>query len=472
MRLLLFGNYKLKLILGSFILGLSSLLIFGYYWSFLILSLSAIAISVKKKVWFWLIIPAYILGMLRVAWLPETIPFFPGRYNLPTKVCVEPDLRMEQQKLVLCSQLGKILATVSRYPEFFYGDHLIFKGRIERPGEIDGFRYDRYLALQGVYLVSYQPTLEKFGDSHGGLYGRLLNFKNRLRDQLTAGMKEPEAGLGNALILGYRHTLDTEYMDRFSLIGISHMIAISGTHITLLAVIWQRVARIFWRRPKLILTAGFLVTYVVLTGSSASALRSLLMGLMSLMIVSREGKQDAGWLLLSSAALMLSFNPLFLIADLGFQLSYLAMIALIYFYPTFNFYLARIRMGKRWRAVWELLLLTILSQLLTAPIIAVNFGIISLIAPVANLALLWIFPFLMATLLGGLSLALFFPVFSRWFFFPAYLGLAYVFLVSQILSRIPLASIDWRWSWGGAVVYYFGLFLVYYLIRRQQKDRI
>ncbi|HNX11327.1 MAG TPA: ComEC/Rec2 family competence protein, partial [bacterium] len=321
----------------------------------------------------------------------------------------------------------------------------------------------------GIYLISRQPSLEKVAEEKRGFFSVLFRLKDNLKKIIDKSMPEPEAGLANALILGYKNTVSREYLDLFSEIGVSHMIAISGTHITIMAMIWQKIMGIFFRRPKLILTISFLSFYVLLTGSSAAALRSLVMGILALVIMSQKGKQNGTWLLIFSAAFMLLINPLWLTADLGFQLSYLAMIALIYIYPWLNSYFVNWPKQRWAQGVWEVFVLTIASQLLTAPLIAVNFGRFSVIAPLANILLLWIFPFLMATLLGGLLLAALLPPLVKIFFLPAYFGLLYIFSAAEIIARVPLATVDWRWNWGGAGLFYSGFFLVYYFFNKQKN---
>ncbi len=452
----------------SFILGLSLALVFNNVVA-LIGLLFLVLYCWRTKTKFWLMSLAYILGIMRISLIPMPPDFQPGKYEFAATICAEPDLRLDQQKLVLCFAKQKVLATVGLYPPYYYGDQVNFRGKIERPGEIDGFRYDRYLAKQGIYLISRQPSLEKVAEEKRGFFSVLFRLKDNLKKIIDKSMPEPEAGLANALILGYKNTVSREYLDLFSEIGVSHMIAISGTHITIMAMIWQKIMGIFFRRPKLILTISFLSFYVLLTGSSAAALRSLVMGILALVIMSQKGKQNGTWLLIFSAAFMLLINPLWLTADLGFQLSYLAMIALIYIYPWLNSYFVNWPKQRWAQGVWEVFVLTIASQLLTAPLIAVNFGRFSVIAPLANILLLWIFPFLMATLLGGLLLAALLPPLVKIFFLPAYFGLLYIFSAAEIIARVPLATVDWRWNWGGAGLFYSGFFLVYYFFNKQKN---
>jgi len=471
MNFILSGSYKLRLFIIGFIIALALALIFNTKVVIGGLVLGLLLILFKRKMIWCLFLFGYLIGWGRVMLLPTPTILATGKYQFSATICREPDVRLTEQKLVLCGQLGKVLATTALYPPYHYGDQVFFSGVIKMPGEIDGFRYDRYLAKQDIYLVSYQPTIKKLVDNQFSFWSWLLAGKEYLKQLLAQGLREPEAGLGQALILGYQNTVDRQYMDLFSIIGVSHIIAISGTHITILAAIWQRVLSLFFRKPKFWLTAVWLSLYVFITGAAAAALRSLVMGLLTLIIMERGTKLDGEWLLVLSAGVLLLINPLLLTADLGFQLSYLSMIALIYFYPWLLGYFSNWRLPKWGKTILEILVLTLACQLLTAPIGAVNFGRLSIIAPLANVVLLWVFPYLMSTLLAGLVLGVILPKLALLIFFPAYLGLTYLLRMTKLLAAIPGAAIGWPLTWGGVAIYYLLLFLVFYYFSRLQKNR-
>lgn len=406
--------------------------------------------------------------------LPNLATYNGQKVELVGTVCEEPDRRGDSQKILLCAAGGKLLVSTSLYPEYYYGDNLSFKGTLKAPGPIEDFRYDLYLARYGIYSVSYQPALKKIGESGelGDLLFRFLfDLKKKLFEIINQAMPEPEAGLGNALILGYKRTVSDVNLDKFSIIGISHMIAISGTHITMLSAMVMKFLLLFHFRKKkaFYLSIILLFFYVLLTGWQASAVRSLIMGGMALWAACFGRDVKIGLALVISAFVMLLFNPLLLRDDLGFQLSFLAMIALIYIYPIGDYFGQKF-LGKRknLKLLWDVLNVTIASQLVTAPISLINFHRFSIIAPLANILVLWTFPFLMGALIGGLFLSVIFPFFDWLWFWPSYCLLRYEFMMTDILAAIPGAAIDSSsWDWFAGFWYYLVLFLLVWLLYRK-----
>ncbi len=195
-------------------------------------------------------------------WIPSDLAKYNGqKVDLVGTVCEEPDRRSGNQKILLCLEGGKVLISTGLYPQYYYGDVLNFRGALKAPEPIEDFRYDYYLARYGIYSLSYQPYLQKVGEG-GGLNNRffrqLFNLKKYLFEIINHGMPEPEAGLGQALILGYKRTVSDAHLDQFSIIGISHMIAISGTHITMLSAMVMKFLLLFrWRRKRAFYLCAF-----------------------------------------------------------------------------------------------------------------------------------------------------------------------------------------------------------------------
>jgi len=109
------------------------------------------------------------------------------------------------------------------------------------------------------------------------------------------------------------------------------------------------------------------------------------------------------------------------------------------------------------------------SQIITLPILLINFQQFSVIAPLANLLVLWTFPPLLASLIIGLFLSGLLPFLGVWPFLPAYLLLKFIFVVSRLLAGPEWAAVQvssFNWWWGTA--YYMGLFL---LIRRTNRSK-
>jgi len=350
---------------------------------------------------------------------PDDLAYYNGQeISFSALVCEESDRGYENQRLTLCFSgqafgreiSGRVLLTVDLYPVYDYGDYLAVEGKLEDPPLIEGFDYRAYLARYGIASVMYSPHLSLAPNQPPRsfrelVFRRLLDFKQQLAGFIEKGLPEPGAGLAKALLLGYRRTMAEEDMDVFARVGLSHMIAISGSHITIMSAMLVNLLlalgcsrRLAWKAVFI-----FLFVYPLMTGLSASAVRSAIMGALAFFALYHGRSASLARTLILAAAVMLIINPRLFRADVGFQLSFAALLGLIYLYPWFNeqverlFRLDRLRPQARavFKPVLETVNLTIVSQIAIMPIALLNFDQLSLIAPLANVLVLWTFPLLL-----------------------------------------------------------------------------
>ena len=441
----------------------------------------------RKKIWLSALLGLFLfLGIWRYSFsLPASTPdkvwFYNGREVVITgMVCNEPDVREKNVKLEVRSKKlegiegevsGKILVTTNLYPSYGYGDELEIKCELQAPEKFEDFSYDRYLARYNIYSVCYYPEIKLAEKNKGSwLYGLIFKLKNKLRETMQTGLPEPEAGLAGAVVLGYKKGLSAFWQEKFSKVGISHIIAISGLHISILAALVMGFALGIGcpRRKAFWLASGFLIFYIILIGLPASAMRAGLMGFLVLwaMNLGRLNKLTNSLVLV--AAMLLLINPKLLRDDIGFQLSFLAVLGIAYIFPIFNKWT-----GERKGAIkifLDITGITLSAQVFTLPIIALNFNQVSLIAPASNLLILWILPFLLSAILAGLALSLILPGLAWLFFLPSLLVLKYIMAVANGLAGLPLAylEVDYLWpGWAGA--YY--LIVVWVIFKFRVKYR-
>lgn len=410
----------------------------------------------------------FIIFVLLGAWRYEIYQTKKPVINLNNKILITGIINEEidpggaYQKLVVknLKDNNLILVTTNKYPELKYGDVLELSGKLEAPKNWSEFRYDRYLARYDIYLQMSWPKIKKTGYKEN-FYSQLLTIKNNVYQIINSALPEPEAGLANALLLGYKNTLDKIEKNSFSCCGLSHVVAISGSHLTLLSALAFNflLALGLSSRGAFKPVVIFLWLYTILTGLQTSALRSAIM--ISLVLWGKKnGRSDAGGrILFITAVVMLFFNPLLLRDDLGFQLSFLAMIALIYFCP-----LGEKIFGQG--NVKSVLIMTVSSQLITWPITAYNFGTFSIIAPLANLLIVWLFAWLLPALMVAVALSWLIPALNVVWFAPSYFMLAYVVKLGNHLATWPKACLNWQISWQFLVFYYLILALFYFLSNR------
>ncbi|MDD4902206.1 MAG: ComEC/Rec2 family competence protein [Patescibacteria group bacterium] len=367
---------------------------------------------------------------------------------------------------------GKVLVIAAAYPQYDYGDVLKISCTLKRPDKLDDFDYEKYLAGKGIYSTCNFPKIEILSDKNlsppllakkksltrfSWLWGGIYQIRKKLSGTIDNGLAEPEAGLLKAFILN-DPTVPDDLSDIFRQSGLSHIVAISGTHISLV------IAIIFFcllflglnRRHAFWFCVPIILLYVVMVGAPASATRAGIMGFLVLlaMYLGRLARLD--YTLALAGAGMLLFNPMLVIADAGFQLSFLAVLGMIYLYPIFDKWLSRFyeiknvtHPAKRgaWHPSREGILkiicqtaaLTIAAQVFTAPILIFGFHQISLVAPIANLFALWAAPFIMITAFIAMGLTLIFPAGAIYFFLPADILVKYLIAVAQISASLPFA---------------------------------
>jgi len=423
----------------------------------------------------------------------DNLAYYHGRsVKIRGRVCEEADTDYKSRRLTLCAP-DRVLITTNLYPTYDYGDFIEVSGELESPPLIVGFDYEKYLARYDIYSVMYYPKINHLSGKlkiSQEIYLYLLKIKWRVREVLNLSLPEPEAGLANALLLGYRRTVARDDLAIFARVGLSHMIAISGSHITILSALIMNFFLVLGVKPRrlLLVILGFLILYPLITGLSASAVRSAIMG--GLVFLTTHFRKNISLLnaLVFSGAIMLAFNPRLLRDDIGFQLSFLALLGIIYFYPIGEtFYrrlLANLVRGRKIRKFYQTILdtinLTLVSQLVILPIALINFQQFSIIAPVANILVLWTFAPLLAALILGILISVWLPtpvlfLLGPWLFWPADLLLKFIFLIAKFLAQPPGAALKitgFTWEWGTVYYLVLAILVMWWHSRHQIQSKL
>jgi len=400
-----------------------------------------------------------ILGIIRYqSCLPSTdqgkIWFYNGQYVKFEGIIIdEPDNRINHTKLIISvkkllvgdkrsSIVGKALVIVGLYPEYKYGDSILVSCRLESPEPIEGFAYDRYLAKIDIYSQCSYPQVKLINHDNGSWFLNLIfAFKGHLKSMINSNLPEPQASLFSAIILGAKRGVPSELADKFSITGTSHLIAISGLHITLLASILMQLAlagrvrrkKAFW------LVSLAILLYIIMIGFPPSAVRAGLMSWLFLFATQIGRKSQSTNSLIFSASIMILINPKILRDDVGFQLSFCAVLGLIYFLPLIEAWLEKIPSVF---GIKESLQMSLSAQFTTLPLIIYNFGRLSLVSSIVNLLVLPSLPYLMIIGFGAIFLSLLVPAFAQYLFFPVWILLTYLIKAVEIFALIPLAAIS------------------------------
>jgi competence protein ComEC len=363
------------------------------------------------------VLAAALLGLALGAWRgsgtalptgPDSLAALvgPSERQLAGTVVEEPRPRGDRIQLVLDQVAvgaddvslrpaeGRLLVWLPRAIEVVAGDRLELHAALDPPLDFDGFAYRAYLARQGIGAIARAYEAEIVGHRLGLLPELAASLRRWLLDGLNATVPEPEAALGAGILLGVRSSISPEISDAFAAAGLTHVVAISGWNIAIVAALVASALRPMQRRPGgrwlvPLTTVSAIAGYVVLTGSTPSVVRAALMA--GAMLVARLGgsrAHAASALLLAALVMLLAAPPV--LWDVGFQLSLLATAGLIWFGAS-----VEDRLGRLPAVLREPIALTLAAQLTTLPVILLNFERLSLVAPLANVVVVPLVPLVM-----------------------------------------------------------------------------
>jgi competence protein ComEC len=243
-----------------------------------------------------------------------------------------------------------------------------------------GFNFKEYAASQNIYHQVYltQADFSIVNKSTLPLSSSLLN---KAKNYVLATLEKfililRERSVAEALLIGYKKNLDKELMNAYSNTGVIHIIAISGLHLGMIysLLLWlfkplNQIKKLQWVKRLMILL--ILWGFTLLTGAGASVLRAAVM--FSFLILAEHQKRPNQLIntLAASAFCLLLYRPLFL-WDIGFQLSYAAVLGIVVFSKPIEktLYLQ----NKILRYCWQLCSVTIAAQLLTLPMLLYYFN--------------------------------------------------------------------------------------------------
>ncbi len=258
-----------------------------------------------------------------------------------------------------------------------YGDKLLFRNEvmdIREPYNPKQFDYKRYLAHKNIYHQAYiKPAdIRLLGNNYGNtVIAQALAIRRYFVHKFSRFISNKDAlDICAALILGYRAHFPMETLTAFINTGTVHVLSVSGLHVGmvffLLNFLLGFLDRFPYGRPiRFVLILVAIWGYVLLTGMAPSILRAGVM--ISFLLVARWSQRANQNLnsLFASACCLLLVDP-FMIFDMGFQLSYLAVLGLFTLYPLLNKVL--LINNKGLRMTWQAVLVSVSAQLFTTPL--------------------------------------------------------------------------------------------------------
>lgn len=318
----------------------------------------------------------------------------------------EPDLR--PRSLLLTIDVleknnqnieGRVLIITN--PQYFrYGDRISIEGKLESPQKFDGFDYPMFLSMHKIYTIVRFPEINLIETRQGNdIKFAILSSKNNFRETINTFIAYPQNTLLKAIILGDGQAIPDEIQDQLNIAGIKHIIAISGMHITMISIILMTILIKlgFWRSQAFYIVISALAIYIMMIGFPASAIRAGVMTFVFLLAQKIGRLAIIDKTLVFAATAMLIFNPMLLRFDVGFQLSFMAVLGIIYFAEFFKDKLKIIPDNLLYGLVplRTIIAVHFAAHLSVFPLILFYFDRIAVLAIIGNTLVLPIFPLLL-----------------------------------------------------------------------------
>ncbi|NLD88204.1 MAG: DUF4131 domain-containing protein [Clostridiales bacterium] len=332
------------------------------------------------------------------------------------------------------------------------GDYIEATASLRLPRAYSSFDALHHYKSRGIYLtaVSKEPAYTERLDNPP-LWAHPLRFSENLKERLnTMSPDEITSSVLISLIFGDRSTLEDDFYNDITDTGLSHVISVSGMHVSFLVIL---ILKILGMKKGRFAAMPFIVIFTLMTGAPVSAVRALIMQLIYLLSLILGREADSKRSLFLALTIILFFNP-YAVCDVSLWLSFSSTLGLIlYSMPIAEFFISPFKsvenkLIKRILTVLSYSLGTTLSALLfSTPILIFTFRQVSLIAPISNILLLFLFEI---CFFGGII-----SLFLSFIAMP--LGTAAAFLLSIICRGIYytltlLASIPYA-SYGTSGVY-------------------
>jgi len=397
------------------------------------------------------------------------------KYTFIGHISKEPDIRSDGVRYIVKGKdlKGSVYVKSRLYPRYKYGDNVRVECDLEKPEPIVEFRYDMYLAKSGVFSMCLNAQIDKVNnEAREGALGYkidgkkgnfilkgILGVKQAVADRVNMLWHEPYAGFMAGLLYGYRGGLG-DLQEDFNRTGLTHIVAISGYNISIIAIVLITLFVHLWipRKKAFWFVSIGIFLFVVFAGASGSVVRAGIMGFLVL-FAGRIGRLNRiGNAMILTAVVMVLHNPYVLVWDSGFQLSFVATIGLIYLSPIIHKWFYKI---PEFLGLKESLVSTLAAIILTLPLILYQFGRLSLVAPIVNVLVLWLIPWIMMLGFASVLLSFVFYPLGQILAWITFVGLKYITTIVEWFSSLPFASIDFKTPMFLVLIIYISMIFIF-----------
>lgn len=309
--------------------------------------------------------------------------------SFETRVQSQPKVSSRGQQLILNlpnSQRASVRLGLN--PEVLYGDRLKIEGMLKY------FEADNGNRIASLSYPKFE-IIEKGSESN-----LIYKIRENIINLFNSSLNSKYSSLVLGISFGIKQEMGSQFYLDLQKVGLTHIIAASGMNITMVGGFFLGLFSLFLKRQlALIFSIIGILFYAFMAGFEASIVRASIMGIL-VFTAQLTGRQSSSFLSLFVAGFLMLFKSPSLIYDIGFQLSFMATLGLIYLRPIFFLNRASKRFIEK-SFIGDDLATTISAQVFTLPILLINFGNYSLISILVNALILWTVPIIMV--IGGLA---------------------------------------------------------------------
>lgn len=390
-------------------------------------------------------------------------------------LCDEP--RFKDTTLQFCFDPdgagARFLVTTDRYPEYRYGDRLVIRGALQKPKNFESyeggpiFNYVSYLAKDGVAYIMAFPEITHISSHHGsGVLEVLFSIKSAFLSTMQMLLPEPESSVLGGILLGTRHSISRDLTEDFRKVGLIHILVLSGYNVTIVAESLMKLSAFLPRVWGRMFGASSIILFTIMTGASTTTVRASIMALIVIFARSFARRYDVGRALVLAALVMVIHNPLILVFDVSFQLSFIATIGLVYVSPLVQ---DKLLFVTEKFALRDIIATTLGTQLFITPFLIHTMGEVSLVSLISNILVLPIIPYLMMIGFTAVMIGFVLHMIALPFAWITELILKYMLYITEIFASIPFASIRIQTSIEILVCIY-GMYAIILIYLWRQKN--
>ena len=396
--------------------------------------------------------------------------------DMPIKemVTIISDIQEKEYKKVCTAKIvrnnKKILINIKMsqdIPSIKYGDSLYIEGEFKQPEEArnyKGYNYKQYLKTKKIIGTVELEKVKILKSSNGSF---IHNIQKYIRDTINGTLTDEEGNLLLAILLGDKDKLSEDIQESFKTSNLSHMLAVSGTHVSyiILGLTYVLQNSIIGKKNGKIVCIIFLLAFMAITNFTPSVTRACIMAILTLFSSIIYRKSDVYTNISVVALITLIFNPYSLL-DLGFQLSYGGTIGIIIFIKRIQ---EKKSNSKVINYIKQMALVSIYANIIIIPIMMYHFNTVSftfiisniMASPILGIIVITGFLFIIASITVK-PLTRLIAIFIK----PI---LSILIKISQICSKLPFSNILVVTPYMFNVISYYAIIL--YCIKSKKNNK-